>query len=80
MINLSSNVAIRYCLNRVFFINIHTNKVSSLSKEAAEYLLREIEKGITEEYRKRSMENKEFVNMITILIMQGILEVTSNEI
>lgn len=78
MINLCSGIVIRYCLDRAFLINIYTNKVLTLSVKAIDYLLCEIENGLNK--YSQVMENQEFVNMVSILINEGILEEISDEL
>lgn len=78
MYKFASNIVIRFCLNKAFLINIHTNMVIMLSYNAMNYLIDEIKKGLSEE--TLSKKEKEFSKFVYDLTKKGVLEVCQNEI
>lgn len=78
MYQLNSDNVIRYCLDKAFFINIHTNKVISISADAMKYLLNELEKGLIA--NDLLTDKNGFEKLVLFLTESGILEVILNEI
>ena len=52
MITWNSDIAIRFCLNRAFLINIHTNEILRASKPAILYLQDQMKTGLDEKIIK----------------------------
>lgn len=71
MITWNSDIAIRFCLNRAFLINIHTNEILNASKPAILYLQDQMKTGLDE----KIIKTKDFETMIKTLIDKGYLEV-----
>lgn len=77
MIILKKGIVLRYCLDRAFFINIYNNKIVSMKKDAAIFVMNEIAKGLNEE--NPLFGNQEFNKMINRMVQDEFFEVLKDE-